>query len=282
VLKIQTIVSTDWLAEHLRDAQLMVLDCRFSLADTQAGQRAYASGHIPGAHYVDLDKDLCSAKNGSTGRHPLPQQDDFNAVLRRLGLTSDKRVVIYDDANGMYAARLWWMLRWVGFTDCAVLDGGWHKWLAEGRAAVTELPRAQTSDFAGQADNSLYLEIDDILQDLNDSSRLQLLDARSAERFRGENETMDPVSGHIPGALNRFYQNNLDASGTFKSAAQLREEFNALLGARDLTTVVHQCGSGVTACHNLLAMEIASLHGTKLYPGSWSEWCADEKRPVKS
>jgi thiosulfate/3-mercaptopyruvate sulfurtransferase len=200
-------------------------------------------------------------------------------VFGRLGIGAGTQVVCYDQQPGMYASRLWWMLRWLGHDAVAVLDGGWTKWAAEGRPAATDVPPPGTATFTPRASAMGAVAVEAVVASLPSRSLL-LLDARAPERFRGETEPLDPVAGHIPGATNRPYAQNLNPDGTFKAAAALRAEFGALIGDRTLGTVVHQCGSGVTACHNLLAMEIAGLAGSKLYPGSWSEWVADPARPV--
>ncbi|MDE2402933.1 MAG: sulfurtransferase [Burkholderiales bacterium] len=278
-----TLISALDLAVLLRDPassdlDVLVLDCRFSLAAPHAGQQAYAQGHIPGAVYVSLDQDLSGAKTGLNGRHPLPAPEAFNATLQRWGLRPDTEVIAYDDAGGMFAARAWWMLRWMGHPRVRVLDGGWAQWVAQGGPVHTTPTLRVPSDFKGRAQDAALVRVDQVQAHLGDRSAMQLIDARAPDRFRGENETLDPVGGHIPGALNRFFQLNLKADGCFKSPEQLREEFTALLAASSVGAVVHQCGSGVTACHNLLAMEHAGLSGTRLYAGSWSEWCADQGR----
>ncbi|MDB5810660.1 MAG: 3-mercaptopyruvate sulfurtransferase [Betaproteobacteria bacterium] len=273
-----TIVSVTELAAHLDDVEWIVFDCRFDLADTEAGRRAFAQSHIHGARYAHLDEHLAGAKTGRNGRHPLPDAGTFCAKLEKLGLRDAMQVVAYDASGGYYAARLWWMLRWVGHARCAVLDGGWDAWLKAGGRVSSQAPALATGSFHGTAR--------DIAVDAETVSRLAVekggavVDARSEDRFRGENETLDPVGGHIPGAINRFFKNNLAADGRFKPAAELRQEFNHLLGATTPECVIHQCGSGVTACHNLLAMEIAGLAGSRLYPGSWSEWCSEPQRPI--
>lgn len=275
------LISTEELAQHLLDrAQLVIVDCRFSLADTGAGRRAYAESHIPGAHYVHLDEDMSGAKTGSNGRHPLPAPATFVAVMRKVGATPSSTVVAYDDAGGIFAARWWWLMRWLGFFNCAVLDGGWGKWQREGRPVSDLAAAVHASAVDGVANTAMQTDADEVLKMLDAPGSMQLIDARSPERFRGENETLDLVGGHIPGAANHFFQLNLESDGCFKSAAELYRTFRALIGERNPQDVVHQCGSGVTACHNLLAMEIAGLYGSRLYPGSWSEWCADARRPV--
>jgi thiosulfate/3-mercaptopyruvate sulfurtransferase len=256
----------------------VVLDASFDLADPGAGARAYAAAHLPGSLYVDLDRDLCAAKTGRNGRHPLPEQRAFANTVAAWGVVPGRQVVALDRQGGMYAARLWWMLRWLGHAEAAVLDGGFAAWLAAGGEAATS-PGSATpaAPYPERPPLVASLSAVELASRLGRSS---LLDARSPERFRGDKEPIDPVAGHIPGALNRFHATNLAPSGRFKPAAQLREEFTALLGTRAPGELVHSCGSGVTACHNLLAMEHAGLGGSLLYPGSWSEWSADPARPV--
>jgi thiosulfate/3-mercaptopyruvate sulfurtransferase len=273
-----TLVSVTELAAHLDNPDWLVLDCRHDLGDTEMGRRAYAQSHIPGARFLHLDEDLSGPKTGRNGRHPLPAPEQFCARLAALAMTHDKQVVAYDASGGFYAARLWWMLRWVGHHSAAVLDGGWDAWLKAGLPMTARTPAIKPGAFDGTP-HDCAVDARFVLNQL-EQPHIRVVDARSAERFRGENETLDPIGGHIPGALNRFFKHNLTADGCFKPAAALRQEFSALLGAVPSAQVVHQCGSGVTACHNLLAMEIAGLSGSKLYPGSWSEWCSDPQRPV--
>ena len=273
-----TLVSPAQLAAHLDDPRWIVFDCRFDLADTNAGRREYTQSHLAGARYAHLDEDLAGARTGTNGRHPLPDPDKFSEKLAAFGLSKGMQAVAYDASGGFYAARLWWMLRWVGHVQAAVLDGGWKAWLAAGLPVTVHLPVATAGDFSGTA-NDLTVDVDFMLSRIGQAGDL-VIDARSPDRFRGENETLDPVGGHIPGATNRFFKDNLASDGSFRPAAELRSEFATLIGATSPQRVVHQCGSGVTACHNLLAMEIAGLTGSKLYPGSWSEWCSDSKRPI--
>jgi len=259
---------------------LVVIDASFDLADPAAGERAYAAGHLPGAHYAHLDRDLSGAKTGRNGRHPLPTREAFATTAARLGITPETQVVTYDAQGGMYAARLWWMLRWIGHGAVAVLDGGLSAWSAAGNALSQQAPATPG------ASADLYPLGESLAPSLGGDALLarlgqvRLIDARAGERFRGEVEPLDQLAGHIPGASNRFFKDNLQADGRFKPAAALREDFAALLGAHAPAEVVHQCGSGVTACHNLLAMEFAGLGGSQLYPGSWSEWSSDPTRPV--
>ena len=274
-----TLVDAATLAAHLHDPAWRIVDVRHQLADVGYGERAYAAGHVPGARFMHCDRDLSGAMNGRNGRHPLPEPAVLAARLGELGIGNDCQVVVYDDAQGMIAGRLWWLLRWLGHRRVAVLDGGLQAWLAAGGALEAAVSAATPTTFVAAVDGRANLTVDAVLAGLGATDRL-IVDARSPDRFRGENETLDPVGGHLPGACNRFFRDNLQADGRFKPAAQLRAEWLALLGAKAPDQVVHQCGSGVTACHNQLAMEIAGLGGSRLYAGSWSEWCADPARPV--
>ena len=275
-----TLVSVVELAEHLGDLNWVICDCRHDLVDTESGRRAYAGSHIPGARFVPLDEDLSGPKTGKNGRHPLPDPETFRKRLGALGIDNGKQIVAYDASGGCYAARLWWMLRWVGHDRVAVLDGGWEAWSKAGRPVTAGQPAIKPATFTARVMPQLAVDAEYVAAHLN-QAEFCVLDARSAERFRGENETLDPVGGHIPGAVNRFFKHNLDTTGCFKPAAELEEEFSDLIGTHRPENVLHQCGSGVTACHNLLAMEIAGLPGSRLYPGSWSEWVADPRRPVE-
>ncbi|KVM53984.1 3-mercaptopyruvate sulfurtransferase [Burkholderia ubonensis] len=276
-----TLISAANLAERLAaaPASVALFDCRFDLADTGAGETAYAAGHIPGAQYLHLDRDLSGRKTGTNGRHPLPTRDALVATLVDRGLKQGQQVVAYDAQGGSYAARLWWLLRWLGHDSVAVLDGGLQAWQAAGQPLTTETQHPSRGDFRAQAPLESTVDAQAVLANLTSHARL-VIDARAADRYRGENETIDPVGGHIPGARNRFFKDNLAADGRFKTGHELRETFSALLAGTEPNLAILQCGSGVTACHNALAMEIAGLHGASLYPGSWSEWCADPSRPI--
>jgi len=276
-----TLISAANLNERLNaaDGNVLLFDCRFDLADPAAGEAAYAAGHLPGAHYLHLDRDLSGPKTGANGRHPLPERAALVATLAARGLNEGQQVVAYDAQGGMFAARLWWLLRWLGHDAVALLDGGLPAWQAAGLPLTQSVPPATHGNFAAHAPLQVTVDAHAVERNLA-THELTLIDARAADRYRGENETIDPVGGHIPGALNRFFKDNLTADGRFKAAHTLRDEFGALLGDTTPEHVVLQCGSGVTACHNALAMEIAGLHGAALYPGSWSEWCADASRPV--
>lgn len=276
-----TLISAAALAERLQSGGLRVFDVRHDLADHAAGRLAFEQGHIPGARYLDHETELSAPRTGTNGRHPLPSRDDLAALMRAHGVQPDTLVVAYDASAGMFAAHLWWMLRWLGHERVAVLDGGWQSWVAAGLPISTEPAAPGTPAAAAPLPAPLVETVDAqaVLANLAQPA-FTVLDARAANRYRGEVEPMDPVAGHIPGALNRPNGENLQADGRFKQPEQLRAEFAKLLGDRDPRAVVHQCGSGITACHNLLAMEIAGLSGSRLYPGSWSEWCSDPARPV--
>ncbi len=259
-------------------APLVLLDCGFDLADPAAGERAFEAGHLPDAQHAHLDRDLSGAKSGHNGRHPLPARDALAARAGAWGIAPGVQVVCHDDQGGVYAARAWWLLRWLGHAEAAVLDGGRGAWLAAGGALVTTpAPVTARPPYPAAAPAMPTVDAATLQSQLG---RVALLDARAPERFRGEVEPLDPVAGHIPGATCRFFKLNLAADGRFKPPAQLREEFLALGATGDTGAVVHQCGSGVTACHNLLAMAHAGLTPGALYPGSWSEWCSDPARPV--
>lgn len=273
-----TLVDAATLAAHLDDPAWRVVDVRHQLADTAYGERVYAESHLPGAAFLHCDRDLSGLLTGSNGRHPLPAPERLAARLGEIGIGPQTQVVVYDDAQGMIAGRLWWLLRWLGHDAVAVLDGGLQAWQAANGALTAELPRRRPASFVAKVRDTLVDA--DHVQSFLQTSRMHLIDARSPDRYRGENETIDPVGGHIPGAVNRFFRDNLQADGRFKPAAALRAEWLAVLAGALPEQVVHQCGSGVSACHNLLAMEIAGLPGSRLYAGSWSEWCADCRRPV--
>jgi thiosulfate/3-mercaptopyruvate sulfurtransferase len=273
------LISAGELEAHLDDARWVVCDCRHDLMDTGAGKRAYRESHIRGARFVHLDEDLSAPLTGHNGRHPLPDPVRFARRAGELGISNDSQVVAYDASGGYYAARLWWLLRWLGHDAVAVLDGGWGAWARASLPITSELPAVVPARLHPRMRSNASIAAEQITERIG--RRLPLLvDARSPDRFRGENETLDPVAGHIPGAVNRFFKLNLEADGRFKPPAVLRQEFSSVLGDIPPPEVVHYCGSGVTACHNLLAMEIAGLAGSRLYPGSWSEWVSGRSRPV--
>ncbi|WP_026075564.1 sulfurtransferase [Noviherbaspirillum massiliense] len=276
-----TLISATDLVQHIQDPNWVVLDCRHDLTNPDAGRLAFDAGHIPNAQFAHLDVDLSDKRpdpNGEfRGRHPLPDRNAFVDTLRRWGINQDTQVVAYDAHGGMFAARLWWMLRWVGHDAVAVLDGGLSAWQAQSLPLTSETITKPQGNLQAAAPLVSAVGVTEVFDNLNGGSRT-VIDARAPDRFRGENETLDPVGGHIPGAKNRFFKDNLQADGCFKPAAQLHQEWQALVAAPQ--DAIMQCGSGVTACHNLLALEVAGLTGAALYPGSWSEWCADGSRPV--
>lgn len=274
-----TLVSAEQTAAHLDDPQWVICDCRHDLANHSAGYKAYRAGHIPGARFLHLDVDLSGPKTGLTGRHPLPHPATFCLRLGALGIGNNTQVVAYDETGGVYASRLWWMLRWVGHTRVAVLDGGWQAWTRAGLPVTVAQPVIESVTFNGKPQMQAAVDSAQVLANLQERRAL-VLDARSSDRYRGENETLDPVAGHIPGAANRFFKLNLGDDGCFKAPAALKQEFGSMIDGHAPEAIVHQCGSGVTACHNLLAMEVAGLAGSRLYPGSWSEWVSDRRRPV--
>ena len=275
------LLRVEQLREHLNDARWCVVDVRHDLFDADAGIRAYREGHIPGAVFADINTQLSGTKTGLNGRHPMPRRDDLIETFRQWGINNDTQIVAYDTQGGQYASRLWWLARWLGHRRVALLDGGWAKWSNETGLVSRDVPIRPRGNFTASDSTMPLVNVQQVLQRLEDSNRT-LLDARTPERYRGEEEPIDPVAGHIPGARNRPWQQNLNSDQTFKSPSALRSEFDALLGARSPSQVMHQCGSGVTACHNVFAMELAGLPGSALYGGSWSEWIADPKRPIAS
>ena len=276
-----TLISPADLAAHLDDPNWVILDCRHDLMNPAAGPDGYAIGHISNALFAALDTQLSGPKQGADGvfrgRHPLPERAALIDTLRTWGINPDSQVVAYDAHGGMFAARLWFLLRWVGHAGVAVLDGGLAAWQAQGLPMSDQVPVRAPGSIAAQAPLGATVSAADVLHNLASGANT-IVDARAPDRFRGENETMDPVGGHIPGAKNRFFKDNLQADGRFKSAAQLKADFANLID--EPARAVMQCGSGVTACHNLLALEVAGMPGAALYPGSWSEWCADPARPI--
>ncbi|MCA1925102.1 MAG: sulfurtransferase [Thiobacillus sp.] len=272
-----TLVTSEQLAAQL--GRWVVVDCRFSLADTDYGRRVYLDGHIPGARYAHLDDDLSSPKSAATGRHPLPELTAFCARLGAWGITPDTQVVVYDDSFGSMAVRLWWLLRGLGHRNVALLDGNLPKWMREKRPTETAIPVVTPTVYPVPPIVDWGVDAAAV-EAIRLSPAHRLIDARPEMRFTGETEKIDPVAGHIPGAVNWVYEENLDLDGTYLPAEELRENYTQLLAGVAPENVVHTCGSGVTACHNVLAMEIAGLSGSRLYPGSWSEWITDPARPV--
>jgi thiosulfate/3-mercaptopyruvate sulfurtransferase len=275
-----TLITTEVLATRLLDPNVAVVDCRYKLDDEAWGRRQYAARHIPGAVYVSLGHDLAGPRTGTSGRHPLPDPRTFAQTLGRLGIGSGVQVVAYDQDNGMYASRLWWMLRWLGHDAVAVLDGGFAKWTAEGRAMTSGGETRAPREFVASPRSEMVVDAARVSASLK-TGESTLVDARAPERYRGETEPIDKTPGHIPGAANHFFQWNLDEHGMFRTPDALRERLQQSIGEVPPDRLVCYCGSGVTACHNLLALEHAGLRGAKLYPGSWSEWSSDPARPVE-
>jgi len=274
-----TLVDTATLARHLSDPRWVVIDCRFTLTDPDAGRRAWTAGHIPGARYAHLNDDLSGPVTPRTGRHPLPDPAALAHTLGRWGVDGSKQVVVYDDSFGAMASRLWWLLRWLGHEPVALLDGGYPVWLREKRPVSTQAPAVSPAVFPARANPALWVNAEHVELARRDATYV-VLDARAEERFRGEVEPLDKVAGHVPGAVNAPYEDNLDVSGVFLPADELRERYLDVLGGVMPDRTIHMCGSGVTACHNLLAMEHAGLAGARLYAGSWSEWITNPERPV--
>ena len=277
-----TLIQADELAALLRDSpsSVLVCDCSFDLANTAAGEQAFLAGHVPGAVYLNLDQALSGTKTGLNGRHPLPQLEDFVKRMAELGAGKETQIVAYDSSGSMYAARLWWLMRWAGHQAAAVLDGGLPAWRAAGLELETGPAQPRKPGTLG-AGPTLVKTVDhaQVRANIDAPARL-VIDARAPDRFRGENETLDAIGGHIPGARNRLFRDNLGPDGRFKPAEQLKAEWSALTGGRPAGELINQCGSGVTACHNLLALEVAGLPGAALYPGSWSEWSSLPGSPI--
>jgi thiosulfate/3-mercaptopyruvate sulfurtransferase len=281
----RTLISVDSLQDLLGRPGLAVIDCRFDLMNPEAGRQAYLESHIPGAGYADLNRDLSGPLGPDTGRHPLPAPEALAASLRRLGIGNDTQVVAYDAANGSFAARLWWLLRWLGHDAVAVLDGGFAAWssrggaLQSGEADRSFAPQMEAASAAAGAATHTVLGTAELEQALRDPATL-LVDARAAERFAGTVEPIDAVAGHIPGAVNHPFTANLGADNRFLPADELRRNWQGRLAGTDPKNLIAMCGSGVTACHNLLSLEVAGLPGARLYGGSWSEWIRDPRRPI--
>lgn len=280
-MKFTTLISAEQLAQHLNDPEWIIFDCRFTLSDDMAGYRAYLKGHIPGARYAHLNNDLSSEVMACTGRHPLP---DINMLSRKLGewgVDENKQIVVYDDSFGSMACRMWWLLRWLGHESVALLDGGVQRWTKQIQTLETDLPVCQPAVFTPHADDRMWVNADDVEKAMLNRDCL-IIDARSEERFSGEREMLDKIGGHVPGSINYPFEDNLDMDSTYLPAGELRAAYLELLDGAAPENVIHMCGSGVTACHSLIAMEHAGLKGAKLYPGSWSHWITDPGRPVET
>jgi thiosulfate/3-mercaptopyruvate sulfurtransferase len=275
----RTLIDCHTLALHVHDPQWVVVDCRFALSDPGAGQRAYAAGHIDTACYAHLNDDLSAPITSLSGRHPLPDPHTFAAKLGAWGIDNTKQVIAYDDSFGAMASRLWWLLRWLGHDAVALLDGGLPRWTREGRPLTKDVPVVMPATFTPHVRNELWVDANAVARAVKQDDWL-VMDARAEERFNGEVEMIDPVAGHIPGAINLPFEDNLHISGRFSSAQELRDLYEGLMESVPPEHVIQMCGSGVSACHNILAMEHAGLPGAKLYAGSWSEWIRDPAHPV--
>jgi len=274
-----TLIDARTLAEHLSRDNLALFDCRFDLGNVSWGEAEFAAAHLPGARYLHLDRDLSSAITPTSGRHPLPDPAAFAARLGTLGVGAETQIFAYDQGNGVYASRLWWLARWIGLRSVAVLDGGIAAWRASGLPLESRANTAAPRELSASPDSAAWVSSEAVEQLRLRPGNL-LIDARSSERFAGRNETLDHVAGHVPGARNLPFPGNLGADGHFLPATELRRRFSSLLGSLPPAAVVSMCGSGVTACHTLLALEHAGLSGARLYSGSWSEWIRDPRRPV--
>lgn len=273
------IIDPATLSSQLDRADLVVFDCRFDLANTSWGEAEFGAAHIPGAQYLHLDRDLSAPITPTSGRHPLPDPDEFARRLGALGVDAGCRVVAYDQGNGAHAARLWWLARWIGLTHVAVLDGGIAAWRAAGLPLTSAMHVPRPRELAARVDHRMLVDTATV-DVLRRQPGTLLIDARGADRFAGRNESIDPVAGHIPGARNHPFLGNLGADGRFLEPAALRRRWSVMLGSLPPDAAIAMCGSGVTACHNLLALEHAGLTGARLYPGSWSEWIRDPARPI--
>lgn len=276
-----TLIEPGKLLEHLDRPELVLFDCRFDLGDTERGYQDYLKGHIPHAVYAHMDRDLSSAITETSGRHPLPNPVALIEWLKYSGVNNHSQVIAYDNSGGTMAVRIWWLLRWLGHTNVAILDGGWQEWTQRSMPIAQEIPKPHCGQFIATIDQSQVLETEQILIDLQEPQQQWLLiDARTSERYRGEHEPIDPVAGHIPGAVNLPLQDNLGKDGRFLAPHRLRSLYEPLIGQHPVGKIACYCGSGVTACHNLLALEIAGFRGARLYAGSWSEWIRDSRHPI--
>jgi len=278
-MKYQTIISVEDLNKNLNTQDWLIFDCRFILKDPEGGLKKFNQGHIPGAQFADMDKDLASPMTSTSGRHPLPNPDEFINKLQSWGVNNTSQIICYDDMSGAFAARMWWLLKWLGHNDVAVLDGGIDKWTANNLTLETDTQQKAAGSFSGQANNDMWVDVEFVQKELAENN-ITLLDARSAERFTAKDTKTDPVAGHVPGAMSYPFAENLSKQGVFLPLEELQKRFAPMLSSSEKKEVINMCGSGVTACHNLLAMSIAELPMTRLFVGSWSEWIKDKSRPV--
>ncbi len=278
-MKYQTIISVEDLNKNLNTQDWLIFDCRFILKNPEGGLKKFNQGHIPGAQYADMDKDLASPMTSTSGRHPLPNPDEFINKLQSWGVNNTSQIICYDDMSGAFAARMWWLLKWLGHNDVAVLDGGIDKWTANNLTLETDTQQKAAGSFSGQANNDMWVDVEFVQKELAENN-ITLLDARSAERFTAKDTKTDPVAGHVPGAMSYPFAENLSKQGVFLPLEELQKRFAPMLLSSEKKEVINMCGSGVTACHNLLAMSIAELPMSRLFVGSWSEWIKDKSRPV--
>ena len=278
-MEFKTIISALQLKEIIHNDNVRVFDCRFSLKDPQGGLKNYQAGHLPTAQFADMDTQLSSAMSETSGRHPLPDPEKFLEQLNEWGISNSTQVIAYDDMSGAFAARLWWMMRWVGHENVAVLDGGMQKWSEQGHELSQESVKYPRGDFSGHANLDWLVDLETVKEGL-EANKITLIDARAADRFTGKDQKTDPVPGHIPGAQNLPFGGNLTKDGVMESPETIKARFDSVIQDQAIDDVVNMCGSGVTACHNLLAQAVAGLPAAKIFIGSWSQWIRDPSRPV--
>jgi len=275
----KTIINCEDLIKNINNDDFVIFDCRCDIKDQKHGIESFKEGHISGAIFVDIDKDLASEKTNNSGRHPLPDIDILSAKLSRWGLSTDKQAIVYDDTSGAFAGRMWWILKWLGHEKVAVLNGGIQMWEKSGGKLVKEASMNEKAEFLPNANNAMLVSIEDVGDSQYKMDKI-ILDARSKERYLGIKDPVDPIAGHVPGAISHPLGNNLTREGTFKTPEELKHVYNKILSDVDAPNIISMCGSGITACHNILAMEIAGIKGAKLYVGSWSEWITNSERPI--
>ena len=275
----KTIISANNLKNNISNSDFIVFDCRCDISDSSYGVDAYNEGHIENSIFIDIDNDLASDKTVNSGRHPLPDPELLSEKLSQWGMSNHKQVVIYDDAGGAFAGRMWWILKWLGHDNVAVLDGVLGAWMSSGGKLSTKTTVFERSVFTPRVNDDMHVSIKDVEEAQYKMNKL-IIDARSKERYLGIKDMVDPVAGHIPGAISHPLGQNLDKNGHFKSAEELRLNFNKLIGDTVSSDIISMCGSGITACHNILALEISGVKGVPLYVGSWSEWIVDKSRPI--
>lgn len=278
-MEYKTIISAAELAEIIDHEDVRVFDCRFMLKDPQGGLKLYQAGHLPNAQFADMDTQLSSPMTNESGRHPLPEVDAIVEQLCAWGVSNTTQVIAYDDISGAFAARMWWLLRWLGHDNVAVLDGGMQQWEKLGKEFTQEIPQVARQEFKPQINTQWLVDIETVQKELSEQ-KITLIDARSADRYTGKDQKTDPVPGHVPGASSLPFAGNLTEAGLFDTPENIRARFNTVIADQALDNVVNMCGSGVTACHNLLAMAVAEIEPTKLFVGSWSQWIRDQNRPV--